>query len=145
MPWQNSPEDEATRQAMGKALALVFIPAGIIIFGLIYIVSPRREPTSQAWANGTYINACCSPITLKNGVLTSGKKRATYQVDYNTTGYFIKVDRGIGLLGSEITLDGDADYVPFNNNSQALPAVKKAEALHLFGKTDFADYKFVKQ
>ena len=130
---------------MGKAVALVFIPAGLIIFGLIYIVSPRREPTSQAWANGTYVNDCCPPVVLKNGLLVSGNKRTHYRVEYDKTGYFIAVDRKIGVKGSEITLSGDADYVPFNNNSQARPAIHNAEALHLFGITDFVDYKFVRQ
>ncbi|BCA59303.1 hypothetical protein [Sphingomonas sp. HMP6] len=145
MRWKNTPEDEATRQAMGKALALVFIPAGLIIFGLIYIVSPRREPTSQAWANGTYVNACCPPVVLQNGLLVSGNNKAHYRVYYNDTGYFISVDRKIGVKDSEITLSGYADYVPFNNNSEARPAIHNAEALHLFGVSDFTDYRFVKK
>lgn len=128
-----------------ESLALVFIPAGIFIFGLIYLVSPRREPPSQAWANGTYVNACCAPVVLRDGLLVAGKVNVKYRVDEDKRGYFIAPDHPIGVQGSTIELAGNSDYIPFNNNSEALPAVNKAEALHLYGLDDSVDYKFVKR
>lgn len=145
MRWENTPEDEATRQAMMKALALVFVPAAIAIFALLYVVVPRRPPTSQAWANGTYINPCCPPIVLRDGLLASDKVKATYTVDYGKRGYFIHLDQGIGVEGGSVKLGALAQNVPFNRVSEAQPAIHRPESLHLYQTDTFDDVVFVKR
>ena len=145
MRWENTPEDEATRQAMMKALAMVFVPAAIAIFALLYVVVPRRPPTSQAWANGTYINPCCPPILLRDGLLASGKIKSKYRVDYGKRGYFIHLDEGIGVDGKSVKLGALAQNVPFNRVSEAQPAIHEPESLHLYQAKNFDDVIFVKQ
>jgi hypothetical protein len=145
MLWENTPEDEATRVALWRALALVLIPGGLFVFGLIYLVSPRYQPPSQSWANGTYINPCCAPLVLHNGTITTGSAVAHYTVLDDKRGHYIEIDRGIGVRGHVIEFGGTARYVPFNDNSEALPAIHDAHALHLAGLGDVNDYIFLKR
>ncbi len=52
----------------------MLIPGLILVFGLIYLVSPRiRADAPQILgANGTYKNACCAPLILRNGLMSTG-------------------------------------------------------------------------
>ena len=141
----NPPWDEATHAAMQKALALVLIPGAIFVFGLIYLVSPRRVPPSQSWANGTYINACCAPVTLHNGTITTDNGSAHYVVREGKLGLEIDVDQGIGVTDSRVRFGGNSQFVFFNNASETLPALGKAESLHLWNLDDSTDLVFVKR
>jgi hypothetical protein len=145
MGWTNTPEDEATRVALMRGLALVLVPGLIFVGGLIWLVSPRYVPPSQAWANGTYVNPCCDPLILRDGSLSSGSAVAHYTVAEDKRGYYIELDRGIGLRGRAVEFGRNFQYVPFNDNSEALPAIHDARALHLTGLDDSNDYIFVKR
>lgn len=72
MAWQETPENEATKQALFGWSALVLVPGLLFVFGLIWLVMPPYQPPPQSWANGTYTNPCCAPLLLKDGVLSSG-------------------------------------------------------------------------
>jgi len=145
MRWKSTPEDDATRAALNRALALVLVPGMIFVFGLIYLVSPRRPPTPQSWANGTYINACCAPLVLREGLISTGSDSARYTVADDKRGAYIRIDRGIGVRGDRVTFGGSLTDVPFNKNSEAMPAIHEAYALHLNGLDDMNDYVFVKR
>ena len=145
MWWKNTPEDEATRNALGGALALVLIPGAIFVFALIYLVSPKQVPAPQSWANGTYRNACCPPLTLLDGKISGGNVTATYIVSEGKFGRQIEVARGIGVRNRRVEFGGTYVYVFFNKNSMALPAKGAAESLHLIGLEDDRAYIFVKR
>lgn len=144
MPWKNTPEDDATNAALGQAIALVLIPGLILVFGLIYLVSPRHVPTPQSWANGTYKNACCAPLILRDGLMSTGSDTARYTVADGKRGAYIRVDRGIGVSRGHVVFDEHAVYVFFNKNSEAMPAIHEAYALHLLGVHDINDHVFHK-
>ena len=145
MRWRNTPEDEATRVALMRSLALVLVPGMIFVLGLIWLVSPRSLPPSQAWANGTYVNPCCDPLILRDGRFATGSAVAHYTVSDDKRGFYIELDRGVGVRGRTVEFGGKVQYVPFNENSEALPAIRDARALHLFDLDDSTDYIFVKR
>jgi len=143
--WKNTPEDDATRAALGRALGLVIIPGVIFVFGLIYLASPRYSPPPQSWANGTYVNACCAPLVLRDGLISTGSDSARYTVADGKRGAYIRIDRGVGVSRGRVIFGGSLVYVPFNKNSEAMPAIHEAYALHLLGlDDDMNDYVFAK-
>lgn len=144
MHWKNTPEDDATHAALAQALALVLIPGLIFVVGLIYLVSPRYVPTPQSWANGTYKNACCAPLILRDGLISTGSDTARYTVADGKMGAYIEVDRGIRVSRGHVVFGDNAVYVFFNKNSEAMPAIHEAYALHLLGAHDIKDYVFRK-
>jgi len=144
MRWKNTPEDDATQAALARALALVLIPGLVFVFGVIYLVFPRHAPTPQSWANGTYRNACCAPLTLRDGLMSTGSDTARYTVADGKRGAYIQIDRGIRVSRGHVVFGGNAVNVFFNRNSEAMPAMDEAYALHLTGLDDMNDYVFEK-
>ncbi|WEJ98483.1 MAG: hypothetical protein P0Y59_16220 [Candidatus Sphingomonas phytovorans] len=145
MAWKNTAEDEATYFALGRAIALVVVPGMILVFGLIYLVSPRRPPPSLSWPNGTYLNPCCAPLTLKDGTISTGLDTARYTVAEGKSGYYIDIDRGIGVNQGAVTFGGAFENVFFNRDSEAVPALGEAYALHLNGVNDSKGYIFTRR
>jgi len=130
---------------MIRAFGMVLVPGMIFVFGLIYLVSPRYAPPSQAWANGVYRNSCCAPLTLRDGVISAGVKAAHYKVVDGKRGFYIEVDRGVSVDRGSVRFGGTLQYVFFNRNSEAMPAIHEAYALHLSGANDMTEYVFVKR
>ncbi|MES1975490.1 MAG: hypothetical protein V4472_23785 [Pseudomonadota bacterium] len=145
MRYKMTPEDEATKAALGQALALVLIPGMIFVFALIYCVSPPYSPPSPAWANGIYRNPCCAPLVLRDGLISTGADSAHYTVAAGKRGFHIRVDRGIGVSRGAVTFGGTFQFVFFNRNSEAMPAIREAYSLHLIGTDDMNDYAFTKR
>jgi hypothetical protein len=49
--------------------------------------TPTNEPSSIV--NGTYLNACCKPLTLRDGVLEYSGQRVPYHVERSKNGHAI--------------------------------------------------------
>ncbi|WP_010219673.1 hypothetical protein [Sphingomonas sp. PAMC 26621] len=143
------PTDRAADEAMQSSLvgwsSLVLIPGMLFVFGLIYIVSPRHIPPPQSWANGTYNNACCKPLVLRDGTLKFADKTTRYVVDEGKFGKQINVAAGIGVRGTRVEFSSTFVFVHFNNDSMARPATGEAKSIHIVGLDDSADHVFVKQ
>jgi hypothetical protein len=137
--------DEAMRASMTRALVLVLLPGMLFVLGLIYVLSPRHVPPTQSWANGTYTNPCCEPLTLHDGTLKAANGSTHYVVEESKFGNQIDVAAGIGVRHGRVEFGNTFAYVPFNKDSMAVPALGEAKSMHLLGLDDSADYVFVKR
>ncbi|MBN8808325.1 MAG: hypothetical protein J0I47_08840 [Sphingomonas sp.] len=137
--------DEELLASLARWSSLVLIPGMLFVFGLIYAVSPRHIPPTAEWADGTYTNACCGPLVLKNGIIKAGGRLAHYVVAEDKFGRMINVSEGIGVSGNAVKFGGTFVFVHFNDNSMAQPAIGEAKSMHLTGLDDDADFTFVKQ
>lgn len=142
MPNGKNAADEAMRASLMGWSSLVLIPGMIFVFGLIYAVSPRHVPVSQSWANGTYINACCAPLILHDGKLTTANRATNYVVSESKFGNQITVAAGIGVQNGAVEIGGNYVFVHFNKDSTAMPAIGKPTSLHVIGLDDSRDYVF---
>ncbi len=145
MRYPNTPEEEATFLAMWQGILLVIVPGLLFVFGLIWLVTPPYKPPPQSWANGTYVNACCAPLVLRDGGLTSGNETVRYAVSDDKRGHGIDVARAIGVRRGHLAFGGYIVRVPFNRNSEVAPALHDPESLHLFNLDDYSDYVFVRK
>ena len=144
MVFRNTPEDEALFNAFGAGIMPVLLPGMLLVFGIIYWAMPRRVPPSQSWANGTYVNACCAPLVLRNGVLETQGINTRYVVSEAKYGYQLEVPAGIGVRRGAVRFEGSAVVVHFNNDSMARPALHEAKSLHLSDLDKLTSYEFVK-
>ena len=142
MPNGKHAADEAMRASLMGWSSLVLIPGMIFVFGLIYAVSPRHEPASQSWANGSYVNACCAPLLLHDGKLATANRATNYVVSESKFGNQITVAAGIGVRNGAVEFSGDYVFVHFNNDSTARPAIGNPTSLHVIGLDDNRDYVF---
>ena len=140
-----TPQNKATLMALYRALALVLLPGAIFVLGLIYFVTPKRVPPPQTWADGTYTNPCCAPLTLRNGVISTGEDSARFVVSTSKLGNEIDVDRGISMNGNRVVFGGTFVFVYFNKVSAADPALGEAVSFHLNGCDGSRDYVFIKR
>jgi hypothetical protein len=134
--------DEAMRSSLMGWSSLILIPGMLFVFGLIYAVSPRHILPSQSWANGTYINACCAPLLLRNGKVTTVNRATNYVVSESKFGNQITVAAGIGVRNGAVEFGGNYVFVHFNRDSTALPAIGTPTSLHVIGLDDSRDYVF---
>lgn len=134
--------DEAMRSSLVGWSSLILIPGMLFVFGLIYAVSPRQILPSQSWANGTYINACCARLLLRNGKITTANRETNYVVSESKFGHQITVAAGIGVRHGAVEFGGNYVFVHFNRDSTALPAIGKPASLHVIGLDDSRDYVF---
>jgi hypothetical protein len=144
MVFRNTPEDEALFNAFGAGIMPVLLPGMLLVFGIIYLAMPRSVPPSQSWADGTYVNACCAPLVLRNGVLETRGRTTRYIVSEAKYGYQLEVPTGIGVQRGKVRFEGNAVFVHFNNDSMARPALHEAKSLHLFDLDKVTSYEFVK-
>ncbi len=142
MPNGNHAADEAMRASLTGWSSVVLIPGMIFVFGLIYAVSPRHDPVSQSWANGTYINACCAPLILNDGKISIANRATNYLVSESKFGNQVTVAAGIGIRNGAVEFGENYVFVHFNKDSTAMPAVGKPTSLHLVGLDDSRDYVF---
>jgi hypothetical protein len=138
-------DDVAVRASLMLWLSVVLVPAGIFVFGLIYLVTPPSRPPSQSWANGIYVHPCCAPLLLRDGVLRTGGTATRYTVSESKFGYQIDVPAGIGMRKGRVELGGTLVSVHFNRDSMATPALRKAESMHILDLDDGSDHLFVRQ
>ena len=144
MVFRNTPEDRALFNAFGAGIMPVLLPGMLLVFGIIYVAMPRRVPPSQSWADGTYVNACCAPLILRNGILETQGRTTRYVVSEAKYGFQLEVPIGIGVRSGAVRFEGSAVNVHFNNDSMARPALHEAKSLHLFDLDKVASYEFVK-
>ncbi|SFJ31911.1 hypothetical protein SAMN03159338_1388 [Sphingomonas sp. NFR04] len=144
MAFRSTPEDEAIFYAFGAGIMPVLIPGMLLVFGIIYLAMPRSVPPPQSWADGTYVNVCCAPLVLRNGVLETQGRSTRYVVSEAKYGYQLEVPTGIGVQLGVVRFEGSAVIVHFNNDSMARPALREAKSLHLFDLDKLTSYEFVK-
>lgn len=144
MAFRSTSEDEALFYAFGAGIMPVLIPGMLLVFGIIYLAMPRSVSPLQSWADGTYVNACCAPLILRNGVLETQGRTTRYVVSEAKYGNQLEVPTGIGVQRGVVRFQGNAVFVHFNNDSMARPALHEAKSLHLSDLDKVTSYEFVK-
>ncbi|MBB4097526.1 hypothetical protein [Sphingomonas kyeonggiensis] len=142
MRLRDTPEDLATLNALRRGMLLVLAPGLLFVFVLIWLVMPPYAPP-QDWANGTYVNACCTTLVLRDGVATADGQATRYLVADGKSGTQIVVKVGIRVRRGRVEFGGGQVFVEFDHPSWA--PRNEAKALHLYGSDDGRDYSFVRQ
>lgn len=143
MRWPDTPEEEATFLAMWQGILLVIVPGLLFVFSLIWLVTPSYKPPPQDWADGTYANACCSPLVLRNGMARAGGQSTPYVVEQGKITMQLSIPGGIGVRGGKVEFVESHVYAGFPGSRSI--RYGKPEAIELFGIDDYRDYIFVRQ
>ncbi|GEM_PF-1642207 len=138
-----TPENEATRQAMVANGGMVLVPGLLFAFGAIWLAMPRYKPPPRNWADGTYVNICCAPLVLRDGKATAEDRATSYVVEQGKIGMELSVPQGIGVRQGKVEFSESNVLARFLGPRTATHG--KPEALRLFGVDDHLEYIFVRQ
>jgi len=128
---------------MWQGILLVIVPGLLFVLGLIWLVTPPYRPPPQDWADGTYANACCAPLVLRNGTASARGRSTRYVVEQGKTTMQLFMPGGIGVRGGKVEFVDTHVYASFPG-SRSLSYGKPA-AIQLIGIDDNRDYIFVRQ
>ena len=79
-------------------LPRLLIVAAIFAAFAWLIVSPAPR-LSLDGADGTYTNACCQPLILRNGWMAVGKEAVRYRIETDKEGAYLLPDSYVGIAG----------------------------------------------
>ncbi|MFM9937528.1 MAG: hypothetical protein ACKVOL_15180 [Novosphingobium sp.] len=97
-------------------MTTLLMVAGLLVIGSCSLLFPPKRP-EQSWANGTYRNACCAPLVLRNGSLSSERRSSAYRIEPGKHGYILNVPEGISVEAGHVLFGGDTVYMEFNDAS----------------------------
>jgi hypothetical protein len=109
-------------EALLRKTSAVIVALFVVLIIGMSILFPRK-PIPIDRANGTYTNSRCGTVTFRNGVLTSGKIKATYTLDTDKR-LFALPDRlvGVTISASKCELAEDPSRnvlkLPFDDTDQ---------------------------
>lgn len=118
--------------------------AGILALVSCSLISPS-EPPSQIWADGTYYNACCPPLILKHGLISTEGRVSPFSVENGKLNYRLNVPAGISVKEGHVLFGGTLVYVPFNDASGLHMEEYKAKTMHIYNRYDGTDFVFSKK
>ena len=127
-----------------RLLTALLMVAGLLVIGSCSLLFPPK-PIEQSWANGTYRNACCAPLVLLNGVLSSEGRSSTYRIEFGKHGFILNVPDGIGVEAGHVLFGGTTVNMEFNDSSGLHRADYRAETLSIFNRDPGDNLIFVRQ
>jgi len=127
-----------------RLLAFLLVGVGLLAAVSCSVIWPPKPPP-QSWANGVYYNECCAPLTLRDGVISTEGRSATYKVEDGKQGFFINVATGISVKAGHVVFGGTFAYVQFDEDNSLDPAVHQANAMHLYSWDDDNDFVFARR
>lgn len=114
-----------------QRLTVVLMLAGLLVVGAFTWLFPVR-PIEQSWANGTYHNACCAPLILRDGVVSSEGRSSAYRIESGKHGYILNVPDGIRVEAGHVRFGGTTAYMEFNDSSGLHRADYRAKAVSIY-------------
>jgi len=99
--WHDKPKEEVTKAAMARALAIVILPAGIFILGLIYFLMPPLPPVSVVEGcyqlpGGPLVRVTASRMMVD----APGQKPRAITIEYGKPEYQILAETGFSFQSS---------------------------------------------
>lgn len=143
MAWSETPENEASKQALVHASLLVLGPGLLFVLGLIWLVMLPYQLPPQDWADGTYVNACCAPLVLQNGTASAGGRSTHYVVEQGKITMQLSIPGGIGVRGGKVEFVDS--YIRAGFPGSRSVRYGKPAAVELLGIDDHRGYVFFRQ